>query len=722
VEEKKMRKITKTYRIIVLLCLVHLVAVTDLAGFEGFGASTLGGDCDNPDTVPVTVTSLADPSDPDSTQTTLRQALSGGDDLCVVFNVGGTITLQNPLIIDSQARITIDGATAPFPGITLAGNGLIIRNSQDVIVQHLRVRNSVKDGIAVQRGSSNVVIDHCSATDSTDEDISITYSVEDVTVSWCLIGQTQPITVIAPETPRNKGMILAPNKGNAVTNVSLHHNLFVNNFQRSPLFKSPGLIDIYNNIMANWGSYAIQLENGAFGNIVNNVFTTAFNADDAVKPRGTAGAFFIQGNQGPGNMDVNTQSTSAMPFDVDYRMADEVDAVDEVELMVRQGAGALPHDLIDGGLAGYDEYPTDLYMLIDLSGTSFDDLKAEALATIEMLKASNTNTRFGLGFFEDYPIPPFGCDGDVAYQRLIDLTFDDNAVLSEIEALAPQECSDADAAGSQLAALYQAATGSGQDLSEEGFPEASIDSGMQANFRDGEVEPVKLLLLLTDTPFHNSGDVGHLEDEDVIYPGPTLDETVEAIMALDPPQVVGTEPVAQIAADTGALAPAGGVDCDADGMVDIPEGEPLVCPPGQGAGGAAVAESAVKGAITIPIDLDVKPKNPRNPINPRSKGITRVALLGSDIFDVTQVHRLKLEFGPAGALPVHDLSDPDIFARHLRDVNKDGQADLLVHFRTRDTGIACGDTSVALVGKTLQAQIIEGSDAIKTVGCKHKHR
>ena len=245
----------------------------------------------------------------------------------------------------------------------------------------------------------------------------------------------------------------------------------------------------------------------------------------------------------------------------------------------------------------------DVYMLVDLSGSFADDLpifKAQARNMIENLETSFPGTRFGLGKFEDYPIPPFGYAyaGDKAYERVIDLTFDTDAVLSCISSLFTRY--GGDGPQSQLPALYQAATGAGQDLSGVGFPGASIPPGQQANFRDGAT---KLFVLWTDAPFHNPGDPGTIP-----YPGPSFDETVEAIKSLDPPMVIGissgTGGVAdlrRIAAATGALAPAGGVDTNGDGTIDIPEGEPLVCAiSSSGYGIAQAIEALVEAAVILP--------------------------------------------------------------------------------------------------------------------------
>lgn len=246
----------------------------------------------------------------------------------------------------------------------------------------------------------------------------------------------------------------------------------------------------------------------------------------------------------------------------------------------------------------------DVYMLVDLTGSFYDDLpifKAQAPEIIADLQASNPNTRFGLGKFEDYPIFPFGdaSYGDKAYERLVDLTFDTDLVLDTINGLFTRN--GLDWPESQLPALYQAATGAGQDLSGVGYPGASIPPGQQANFRD---RATKIFLLWTDAPFHYPGDPGNIP-----YPGPSFDETVDAILALDPPMVIGISSggggysdLAAMARATNALAPRGGVDCDGDGAIDLAEGEPLVCTISySGAGIAEAIVALVEAASTLPI-------------------------------------------------------------------------------------------------------------------------
>jgi Ca2+-binding RTX toxin-like protein len=154
-----------------------------------------------------------------------------------------------------------------------------------------------------------------------------------------------------------------------------------------------------------------------------------------------------------------------------------------------------------------------------------------------------------------------------------------------------------DAPQSQLPALFQTVTGAGQSI---GAPNAnaSIPSGQQVHFRQ---QATKIILLFTDAGFHNPGDPG-----DIPYPGPSFAQTVAAIQAADPPMVIGISSggggipdLQQMAAATGAVAPAGGADCDNDGVVDVPQGAPLVC--------ATSATSAGIGSVlTRVIDVAVE--------------------------------------------------------------------------------------------------------------------
>ena len=111
----------------------------------------------------------------------------------------------------------------------------------------------------------------------------------------------------------------------------------------------------------------------------------------------------------------------------------------------------------------------------------------------------------------------------------------------------------------------------------------------------------------------------------------------------------------------------------------------------------------------LSVSTDIKPGGGRNAINPFSRGVVPVAILGSEDFHVADIDVTTLAFGPDRAPPAR------VAGRRRDDVNADGFPDLLAHFRTEDAGIAIGDTEACLTGETLDGMPFEGCDAIRAV-------
>ena len=89
------------------------------------------------------------------------------------------------------------------------------------------------------------------------------------------------------------------------------------------------------------------------------------------------------------------------------------------------------------------------------------------------------------------------------------------------------------------------------------------------------------------------------------------------------------------------------------------------------------------------VTIDIKPGTETNSINPNSNGLVAVAILTAGEFDALQVDPDTAKFGPSGATAERYT---------VVDVDRDGDEDLLLHFRTQQTGIACTDTQATLVG------------------------
>jgi len=116
-------------------------------------------------------------------------------------------------------------------------------------------------------------------------------------------------------------------------------------------------------------------------------------------------------------------------------------------------------------------------------------------------------------------------------------------------------------------------------------------------------------------------------------------------------------------------------------------------------------------ADIMTVSIDIMPGSDKNPVNPHSKGTLSVAVLTTDDFDASTVDANSVRFGPSAAEPIK---------YRLDDVDDDGDMDLLLKFKDRDTGIECDDTEATLTGETFDEQSIAGTDSVKTVGCKSK--
>jgi hypothetical protein len=123
----------------------------------------------------------------------------------------------------------------------------------------------------------------------------------------------------------------------------------------------------------------------------------------------------------------------------------------------------------------------------------------------------------------------------------------------------------------------------------------------------------------------------------------------------------------------------------------------------------SVALSASVAYSNDGVGIYIKPGGLNN-INPFSRGVIPVAILGSEAFDVENVDAFSLVFGPAEASPAHKAFG------HLEDVNEDGFTDLVSHYRTLDTGIAPGDVEACVRGQTFDGVPFELCDEINTVG------
>ena len=125
------------------------------SGAVGFGAIATGG---NSGTT-YTVTSLAD-----SGTGTFRDAVSESN-RNIVFSVSGYVVLKSAVTLSSD--ITINGQTAPSPGIGIMAGEVSASGKSNIIIRNLRIRQGTDDSdtgkSAFNMGdATNVILDHCS--------------------------------------------------------------------------------------------------------------------------------------------------------------------------------------------------------------------------------------------------------------------------------------------------------------------------------------------------------------------------------------------------------------------------------------------------------------------------------------------------------------------------------------------------------------------------------
>ena len=214
--------------------------------------------------------------------------------------------------------------------------------------------------------------------------------------------------------------------------------------------------------------------------------------------------------------------------------------------------------------------PLDVFFLLDTSGSMNDviqGLAADFMALSSDLADAGIDAQFGLGDYQD--------TGGARYRRLVDISPPGETLRRALQSIRTD-------GGSEPAytALHQMSTGTGIRKPRSGDP---VPPRRGATWRPGSLRVV----------VHATDEVPS-SDED----GATSTEAIDEMVA-DGTRHVGIEVVrdaarnvadSQLVPDgelnkvmkrlsrgTDALAPDGGIDCDGNGKVDVPSGQPLVC-------------------------------------------------------------------------------------------------------------------------------------------------
>lgn len=223
---------------------LSISAAPPCRGAEGHGASACGGAGGRV----LLVTRLDD--DPQHPQVgSLRWALMERGPRIVRFGVAGTVTLEDRVLV-KEPRLTLDGSTAPAPGICIRGGSLEFRNVHDIVLRHLSLRLGDRTVLRHNResrlrrpaGSSGldcvslqdcrrVLLDHCSLSWSCDEILGIT-RCQEVTVQWCILSEPLASPRLHPYGDRHAFCLNA-----SASTLSIHHCLLAHFVMRGPQFE-----------------------------------------------------------------------------------------------------------------------------------------------------------------------------------------------------------------------------------------------------------------------------------------------------------------------------------------------------------------------------------------------------------------------------------------------------------------------------------------------------
>jgi uncharacterized delta-60 repeat protein len=117
----------------------------------------------------------------------------------------------------------------------------------------------------------------------------------------------------------------------------------------------------------------------------------------------------------------------------------------------------------------------------------------------------------------------------------------------------------------------------------------------------------------------------------------------------------------------------------------------------------------LEGPSVTEVTIDINP----NTIRLRNIGVITVALLTTPDLDATTADPDTVCFGDAEDPDQRDCTEAHSRG-HIRDVDDDGDLDLVLHYETQQTGIDAGDREACLTGNLFDGTPIEGCDSIRT--------
>ena len=193
----------------------------------------------------------------DAGEGSLRACIEANGPRTCVFRVSGVIRFSGRPPMIRNPYITIAGQTAPGGGIVLAHSGgplgrtpLIIKDTHDVVIRHIRVRpdrigeNRQSEDAFTIENSDNVILDHVSGSWARDELVNGYGDNDRITISN---------SVFAYGIPRHDKCALLASDPVDAQRVSFIGNICAHNGDRNPDLNFPpgSCVEVVNNILYN---------------------------------------------------------------------------------------------------------------------------------------------------------------------------------------------------------------------------------------------------------------------------------------------------------------------------------------------------------------------------------------------------------------------------------------------------------------------------------------
>lgn len=263
-------------------------------GAVGYGAAAKGGRGGKV----IHVDTLAD-SGPGS----LRACIDAQGPRTCVFRVSGLIRFTSHPPVIRNPYLTIAGQTAPGAGVIispaegeLGRTPILIKNTHDVVIRHIRVRNDrtgshrgSEDSFTIEN-SEQVILDHVSASWARDELVN-GYGDND----WITISNS----IFAEGVPKHDKCALLASDPKGPQHLSFIGNICAHNGDRNPDLNFPpgSCAEVVNNIFYNAQSEFAEIWE-SFGGVPVSLIGNSFVAGRNTRPDAIGIARNVMGSKG----------------------------------------------------------------------------------------------------------------------------------------------------------------------------------------------------------------------------------------------------------------------------------------------------------------------------------------------------------------------------------------------------------------------------------------